>query len=111
MKALLLSLVLVTTSLTVRAFEGNHCKQFDKNAKIADLFRQLAKKLQYDYEEFCNNPRIADLYHEEKLVYHREDDQYHPYEFLTIHYNEYSCQYRYSYDEKAWKNQECYNTF
>ncbi len=89
----------------------NHCDQYEQNSFISGLLVSLAAKLSYEHEEFCTNPRIADIYHEDKLVYHKEDDQYHLYEFVTIHYYEYSCEYQYNIESKAWANQTCYNTF
>ncbi|HMN69381.1 MAG TPA: hypothetical protein PKC28_12640 [Bdellovibrionales bacterium] len=108
--ALLTSTVLFTGS-NAHGETVNHCRQFAAQPKIAALIQELSAKLKYDHKEFCENPRIADIYREEKLVYHREDDKWHPYEFVTVHYYEYSCQYKYSWDEGRWKDQYCYSTF
>lgn len=109
MKVLLLVGVLWATSSFAQS--ANHCEQFNGKGLVEDLVKQLSQKLSYDYDAFCSNPRIADIFTEEKLVYHREDDQNHPYQFITIHYYEYSCEYQYSMDEKRWRNQSCYSTW
>ena len=89
----------------------NHCAQYEQNAFMKDLLVSLSQKLSYKHDDFCQNTRIADIYHEQKLVYHQADDAYHPYEFVTIHYWEYSCEYQYNLEAKAWANQSCYSTF
>ncbi len=93
------------------AFAVNHCKQYEKNAFLTQLLQSLSARLSYTHEEFCNSERIMDIFREERLVYHQEDDQYHPYEFITLHYNEYSCEYQYNIDGQKWASQYCYNTW
>lgn len=89
----------------------DHCKQYEQNAFMSGLLTSLSAKLSYEHTEFCTNPRIADIYHERKLVYHKEDDSYHPYEFVTLHYYEYSCEYQFNIDAGNWGPQYCYSTF
>jgi len=89
----------------------NHCAKFDSNPKVKELIRQLTVKLKYSEAEFCGSTRIMDIDNETRMVYHREDDRYHPYEFITLHYNEYSCEYQYSWDQSLWRDQGCYNTW
>ncbi len=89
----------------------NHCFQFLGHEVHEPLVKELAYKLKYNVAEFCNSERIQDIFIEDRLVYHRSDDQYHPYKFITIHYNEYSCEYSYDLNGKRWGHQECYNTW
>lgn len=89
----------------------DHCKQYEGNVFMSELLTSLSAKLSYQHAEFCTNSRIADIYHERKWVYHKEDDNYHPYEFVTIHYYEYSCEYQYNIEASKWADQYCYSTF
>lgn len=113
MKHLLISLLLVVGANASAAGGGgvDYCARYMENSTTAFLMQSLAQKLMYSYEEFCNHPRIMDVYQEDKLVYKRETDEYQKYKFVTVHYNEYSCEYQYNLDEKRWAKQECYNTF
>ena len=109
MRALLLSVFLLSSVSFAQT--QNHCAKFEGKGKIEELIKKLSKKLFYSYEEFCAHPRILDIYNEQRLVYHSEDDSYHPYEFITLHYAEQSCEYQYSLDHERWGDQVRYNTF
>lgn len=89
----------------------DYCGRYSKNETSAYLMRSLAEKLSYPYETFCANDRMLDVFQEYRRVYHREDDRWHNYKFVTVHYAEYSCEYRYDLDVKGWNGQYCYSTF
>lgn len=107
------SLALLICLWSVPSFSQsiNHCKKFEGKGMIEKIMKSLSNKLFYEHKDFCQSPRISDIYNETKLVYHPSDDRYHPYEFITIHYFEYSCEYQYNLDERKWADQYCYSTW
>ena len=118
MKAVLAALLLVG-SLSTASANGrfNHCEKYlgktSGNGAIAmpDLLQQLAAKLGYSYEELCQHPRIMDIYSEVRNLHNREKDTFELHQFITLHYNEYSCEYRFNLVTNSWGAQKCYNTF
>lgn len=107
---LLASIFLVATTATANEVT-RYCEKQQSNPVHAELLKALAQKLSYDYNEFCNSPRIIDVFFEDRSVYNRESDTYEDHKFITLHYNEYSCQYTFNLVKKAWGKQHCYNTF
>lgn len=105
--------LIVGLGASVSAFAGpvDFCARYAKKPVADKLIRSLADKLQYSYEAFCTADRIMDVFQEDKLVYHKETDSFQPYIFVTIHYNEYSCEYQFNLQQDRWAKQECYNTF
>lgn len=92
-------------------FAQNLCAQFPTNSHKEGLLKELSTRLNYSYEEFCSNNRILAIYDEVRKVYYAESDEYHDHLFITLHYNEYSCEYQYDLNDRQWRDQHCYNTF
>lgn len=90
---------------------AKYCQRYGQNEVSSKLMHDLAAKLMYSYEDFCASDRIMDVFQEDRLVYHREDDTYQKYKFITVHYDEYSCEYQYNLDYNYWGSQSCYNTW
>ena len=111
LKKLSLILGVLIFSQSIRAYEVNHCAQFDADPEMSRLLYSLSEKLSYSYEELCSEPRIFDIFSERRQVYYLESDSYHEHMFITLHYNEYSCEYQFDMVMDQWADQHCYSTF
>lgn len=93
----------------------NHdkCIRYNKKPELIDLLEQLADRMNYTYEEFCTNIRIWDIQKETRQYYYRDTDQMEPHSVITVHYNEYSCEYHYNDIRQQWMKSRdyCYNTW
>lgn len=76
-----------------------------------ELVSMLAEKLFYTRDKLCSHPRILDIQKEIRSAYYVDVDSYEDLIVLTLHYNEYSCEYHYNRKRKLWSRQSCYNTF
>jgi hypothetical protein len=110
MKRILLCFIALS-AMSASAGPVNYCERYLSNQLNNFLMHSLAEKLGYTYEEFCVHPRILDVFQEDRRVYHKETDSWQDYRFVTIHYNEYSCEYRYNLNQSRWLGQHCYNTW
>lgn len=93
------------------ALSVDKCEQYSNNKEVIKVLEILSQKLSYTFSEFCENPRIMDIYQTRIDVYMAELDEYHEHISVTLHYNEYSCEYRYNVILNDWGKQQCYNTF
>jgi len=106
----LTTLGLILIALQVSAYD--YCAKFEDNAHELKV-RQLSERLAYEWEEFCDHPRIMDVQHEIRRYYYQDTDQFEDHNVYTLHYNEYSCEYHYNVGRKNWFKEKdyCYNTW
>lgn len=92
--------------------QGHICKKFEGGLDYKTV-ENLALKLNYSFEEFCNSNRILDIQKEIRYLYNYSADQSLKHQVFTLHYNEYSCEYHYVDFFKSWDDERayCYNTF
>lgn len=90
----------------------NHCKRYE-NSENTELVIALSEKLLYEYSEFCEQERIADLQVEVRRYYYRDSDEFEDHKVLTVHYWEYSCEYHFNLVRENWQDERnyCYSTF
>lgn len=111
MKSILMGLFVFFTLNFSFAVAPNHCIQYNHKPEVRKALEALAVKLSYSYDEFCGSTRILDIHQEERLIYNQPKDEYDNHLVITLHYNEYSCEYKYNLVDESWGNQYCYSTF
>jgi hypothetical protein len=89
--------------------EGNKCERYVGNARYSEAIDLIAKAMKYSTEELCTLPRLADVYVVDRVFYN-EKNEAEPHIWLTLHYNEYSCQYFLREADKVVTRKNCYNT-
>lgn len=104
---LFFSMPVFADSFTV---EGNKCARYTQNARYSEAIQIIAKAMQYSTEGLCNLPHLADVYVTDRTFYN-EKNEAEPHIWVTLHYNEYSCQYFLREADKVVTRKNCYNTF
>ena len=102
-------IALVIGSQSAFAF-GPLCQRYMKNQLEVDAIRTIASNLQYSTEELCSPNRILDVQVTHTQLFD-ENQQPIPHTWVTLHYNEYSCQYFVRDADKVVTQKNCYNTF
>lgn len=92
---------------------SDKCQRYHKDIEMMSLLDQLADRLKYKFDEFCTNIRIWDIQKEVRRYYYRDTDEMENHQVITLHYNEYSCEYHFNLDRQKWmKGRDyCYNTW
>jgi hypothetical protein len=102
-------IAIIVSSQPAFAF-GPLCQRYMNNQLDVDAIRTVARNLQYTTEQLCSPSRILDV-----QVTHTqlpdENQRPIPHTWLTLHYNEYSCQYFVRDSDKVVTKKNCYNTF
>lgn len=104
--ALVLSLF-VTTS----AFAHGHCGKYEENQAYMAAIRTVASRMQYKALELCALPTLADIYVSSTSLVDSETGEVIPHSWVTLHYNEYSCQYFVRNSDQSLTKSNCYNTW
>lgn len=107
MKAGLLSLCLL---FSAPAFATDHCARYDANEKYAHALSVLAKSMGYARPELCTLPRLADIYVTTTTLVNERNESI-PHVWVTLHYDEYSCQYYVREADFVTTKKNCYNTW
>jgi hypothetical protein len=89
--------------------EGNKCARYENNGRYREAIQIVAKAMKYSEQELCHLPRLADVYVVDRVFYN-ERNEAEPHIWLTLHYNEYSCQYFLREADKIVTRKNCYNT-
>lgn len=100
---------LVVSAQSAFAF-GPLCERYLNNPLEVAAIRTVAKNMQYAPETLCSLERILDI----QIVHTNlldENGRPIPHTWLTLHYNEYSCQYYVRDADKVVTKKNCYNTF
>lgn len=107
----LISLFLVLFSFST--FSSSLCQKQKFNDFEIEVISELAVKLDYSMDELCSNPRIFDIQKEKRVVFNRKTQKSEAHLVITLHYNEYSCEYHFASEKLAWANDYnyCYSTW
>lgn len=97
---------------TASAFsvDGDKCARYQGNSRYEEAIAIVAKAMKYSTQELCTLPRLADFFIEDRNFVN-EKQEIEPHIWLTLHYNEYSCQYFLREADKVVTRKNCYNTW
>lgn len=109
MKAFLFSLCALFT-FNAHAVLPNHCAKFAGNPVALQTIEQVANRMQYSFQQLCTLPRLMDIFMDRKIFINPQQ-QPEPHLWLTLHYNEYSCQYFIREADRVLTRSNCYNTW
>lgn len=93
------------------AAPNDHCAPYAHDNEVISVIELMAPMLSYEYHELCELDRLMAIYPTRVGVYNREKDEYQEHISITLHYNEYSCEYQYNLAELRWGKKQCYNTW
>ncbi|MCO5113225.1 MAG: hypothetical protein M9899_03520 [Bdellovibrionaceae bacterium] len=102
---------LVCSAKVSFAAPNDHCAPYAHDSEVISVIEILAPMLSYEYHELCESERVMAIYPTRVNVYNQEKDEYQEHISITLHYNEYSCEYRYNMVELRWGKKQCYNTW
>lgn len=108
----IVALSLFTTLFADAALaSGRLCTKFESRPAVQTVVQILAKKLSYSMEQLCNHERILDIQDEPRRFFYQDSGQYETHTVITLHYNEYSCEYHYNAGRSQWQKEYCYSTW
>lgn len=85
------------------------CRDYEHNPSYRASLALVAKNLRYGYEEMCNLPRLAAIHVTERNFLNPEN-RIEAHDWVTLHYEEYSCQYFVRKSDRLVTAKNCYNT-
>ena len=106
MKLLLASLLF----LSLGAQASNLCQKLETSPAFLQALNVVATNMQYSMDEICSSERILDLQIQHTSITNKEG-QTQPHVWVTLHYNEYSCQYFVRDEDLLVTRKNCYNTW
>lgn len=97
------------TSAKANAF-GPLCESYRSKPLYVQALKTIAGNLQYSPEQLCSLGRIlaVEVKHTNLID---ENQRPIPHTWVTLHYNEYSCQYFVRDADQVVTKKNCYNTF
>lgn len=108
-RALFASAALILSTQSAMAF-GPLCERYLDNALEVAAIETVSFNMQYTPEQLCSLPMAYDIQITHTML-SDEDQRPIPHTWLTVHYNEYSCQYFVRDADKVVTKKNCYNTF
>lgn len=87
------------------------CSRYADNAEYLRAIEIVAEKMMYTSTELCELGRLADIHVDTRGIYNADTDQVERHIWVTLHYNEYSCQYFVRAEDGVITRKNCYNTF
>ncbi len=106
------TLSLLALLLSGSAFANEMCADSYRNQKDVIALEVVAKAMKYTVDELCSHPRVMDFYFADRIFYRVENNnEPEPHTWVTIHYNEYSCQYFVRDLDLVITSKNCYNTW
>lgn len=94
----------------VLALPSDKCARYRQNPKFLPAIGLIARNMQYSLEDLCHLPHLADLYVTNRVFYNEQGEE-EPHVWVTLHYNEYSCQYFIRDLDQVVTRKNCYNTW
>ena len=91
--------------------DTNFCARYNHQPRYVKAISVIAHNMQYDVEQLCTLPRLADIYITDRVFYVPPKNEPEPNVWITLHYNEYSCQYFVREADWVVSRKNCYNTF
>lgn len=107
MKTLALALSLFSFSAFA---QGHGCARYEYKPVFTESLKTVANFLDFSYEELCSHPRVLDVHVTTTKIYNQKQEPI-PHVWVTLHYNEYSCQYFVNETNFEVTKSNCYNTF
>lgn len=104
-------LFLIWMMFSISAYsQENGCARYEGNSAFMKSLATVAQNMNYSLEELCSHPRILDIHVTNTRLNH--DGQWAiPHFWISLHYNEYSCQYYVREDDFIVTRKNCYNTW
>ena len=96
--------------LSLGAHASNLCQKLDAKPAYLQALTVVATNMQYTMSEICSHERILDIQIDNTKIINK-DGQVEPHIWVTLHYNEYSCQYFVRDEDMIVTRKNCYNTF
>lgn len=88
------------------------CDKYANNAPYVKALNIVATNLQYTLDGMCNLSRLSDIYVDRRNWPSAKDPmKMEMHIWVTLHYNEYSCQYFVRESDGVVTRKNCYNTF
>lgn len=102
-------LITLASPQSAQAF-GPHCEAYLSKPLYVSALKTVARNMLYTPEQLCSLERImaVEVQHTNLLD---ENQRPIPHTWVTLHYNEYSCQYFVRDADKVVTKKNCYNTF
>jgi hypothetical protein len=108
----MLKVLAIFITLTTSAFAHDACQNSFRSMQDQTAFTVVAKNMKYTVDELCSLPRLLAVYMDNRTFYRPENNnQPEPHTWVTLHYNEYSCQYFVRDADLVVTKSNCYNTF
>lgn len=107
MRALLATAVLFFVSLSASA---DLCAPYATRESDQKAISLVARHMRLSVDELCAHPRVLDIQVTERVFYNPQQ-QPEPHFWVTLHYNEYSCQYFIRKEDLVMTRSNCYNTW
>lgn len=89
---------------------ADFCSKYEGNEAYLRAVSVVAKAMQYSPAELCSLPRLADIHVTRRNILN-ERQEVIPHVWVTLHYNEYSCQYFVRESDSVVTSKNCYNTW
>ena len=86
------------------------CEANLAKADFGPALEVVAKAMGYTTDELCALPHLFDIYIERRTLYNAKNEA-EPHVWVTLHYNEYSCQYFVRDADHVVTRKNCYNTW
>lgn len=106
--------MLVTVGLSAPALAQTvpgYCNKYTNNANYLRAISVVARNMRYTEAQLCTLPHLMDIYVTDRVFYRPPSNQPDPHVWVTLHYNEHSCQYFVRLADWRVSQANCYNTF
>lgn len=90
--------------------QGNGCTRYSNNQVFMKAIETVAQEIGYSYEDMCSGSRVLDVHVTTKKIYNEQQEPI-PHVWVSLHYNEYSCQYFVRESDFTITKGNCYNTW
>jgi hypothetical protein len=112
MRILLALLFVASTQSFASEFSERSCELYSKNEKYAKALDVVAEMVtNSSRSELCSLAHLLDVHVAEKNIFNKENEKTENHVWVTLHYNEYSCQYFVRDTDFVVTQKNCYNTW
>lgn len=102
---------LALTLFSFSAFSQSHgCERYASKPVFVKAIETVANHMNYSLEELCTLPRNMDIHVTTTKLYNEKQEPI-PHVWVSVHYDEYSCQYFVNEADFVVTKSNCYNTF
>ena len=99
-------------TLPASAIADDYCTSSVRHERDQVALEVVATAMKYTVEELCQHPRVMAIHFTDRIFYNpQNNNEPEPHVWMTVHYNEYSCQYFVRDLDLVVTRKNCYNTF